>query len=381
MPRLPVLLQQQRYATVARLDLLRSVGFRHMWRRRRAGNRFEALVGEHSQRAVAEMWREGADAVGAEMRVLSPKLFEFRQGTAVTRISLHTTPFHDLVSMRVAEDKPFAYRILAEAGLPVPDHVVIDAADLGDTARAFQQRFPPPFVVKPAHGGGGAGVIGEIYTPGQLRRALVHVRRLSREALLERQIEGHSYRVLLLDGDVLDVLKRSRPRVMGDGNSTLEALMFREHERRIAANGSAGLKPFMVDLDCLYSIKRAGYHLHSVLPVGVSIAVRTATNFNAREQIDSVDEPFLEGTIELARRATEVLGTRLAGVDFVTSDAAGSLTESSGIILEVEAIPGLTHHYRTDGTGALRLTVPILRALLEGRANSPRSEQRAAASS
>jgi cyanophycin synthetase len=380
MLRLPVHLQRERDAIVARLDLLRSVGVRHMWRKRSARNRFTDLVGEHSWRVVAEMWREGADAVGAEMRLLSPKLFEFRQGTAVARISLHTTPFHDLVSMRVAEDKPLAYRILAEAGLPVPDHAVIDAADV-DTARAFQQRFPPPFVVKPARGGGGAGVIGEIYTLGQLRRALVHVRRLGREALLERQIEGDSYRVLLLDGEVLDVLKRSRPRVTGDGRSTIEALISREHERRIAASSAAGLKPFMVDLDCLYSVQRAGYHLHSVLPAGVSIAVRTASNFNAREQIDTVDEAFLEGTIELARRATEVLGTRLAGVDFVRSDATRSRTEPGGIILEVEAIPGLTHHYRTDGTGALRVTVPILRALLEGRANAPARSGAAAAAS
>jgi cyanophycin synthetase len=364
---------EERYALVARLDLLRHLGFRHMWRRRNADKRFDDVLEEHSERVIIEMWREGADAIGASMDLLSPKLFEFRQGKAVARISLSTTPFHDLVSIQLAEDKPLAYRILEQAEVPVPDHCVIDAADIA-SARRFYERFAPPFVVKPVRGGGGLGVIGEIHTFDQLRRALAHVRRFGRDALLERQIYGDSYRVLLLDGELLDVLKRSRPTVAGDGRSTIEELMFREHERRIALGAASGLKPFMVDLDSLYSIEQAGYHLRSVLPEGITAVVKTATNFNAREEIGGNDEQLPEGTLELARRAAAALGCRLAGVDFVTTDASRGLAEA-GAVLEVEPVPGLWHHYRTDGTGALRITVPILRSLLQGNAASPRPRE------
>jgi cyanophycin synthetase len=363
-------LEEARYAWAARLDLLRLVGFRHLWRRRLAGRRFDDVLEEHSERVIVEMWREGADAIGASMDLLSPTLFEFRQGQAAARISLSTTPFHDLVSIHVAENKPLAYRILEQAEVPVPEHCVIDASDV-TSARAFYERFAPPFVVKPVRGGGGAGVIGEIHTFAQLRRALPHVRRYGRDALFERQIYGDSYRVLLLDGEVLDVLKRSRPTMTGDGRSTIEELMFREHERRIALGAGSGLKPLMVDLDSLYSLERAGYHLHSVLPPGTTAVVKTATNFNAKEQIGGGDEQLPEGTLEVARRAADALGCRLAGVDLVTTDATRPLAES-GAVLEVEPVPGLWHHYRTDGTGALRITIPILSSLLEGNAASPR---------
>jgi cyanophycin synthetase len=362
-------LTEARYTLAARLDLLRLIGFRHMWRRRHASKRFDQVLEDHSEHVIAEMWSEAADAIGASMEQLSPRLFEFREGQSVGRLSLSTTPFHDLVSVQVAQDKPLAYRILERAEVPVPEHCLVDASDIA-SARAFYYRFAPPFVVKPARGGGGVGVVGEVHTFEQLRRALAHVRRFGRDALLERQIDGDSYRVLLLDGELLDVLKRSRPTVTGDGDSTIEQLMFREHERRIALGAASGLKPFIVDLDSLYSIEHAGYHLRSVLPEGATAVVKTATNFNAREEIGG-DERLHEVTLEVARRAAGALGCRLAGVDFVTTDATRPLAES-GAVLEVEPVPGLWHHYRTDGTGALRITIPILRSLLEGKAASQR---------
>jgi D-alanine-D-alanine ligase-like ATP-grasp enzyme len=356
-----VTLAEKRYALTARLDLLRLVGPRLMWRRRDASRRFDDFVNEHSEHVIAQMWEEGAAASGVQMERLAPTLFEFRRGQATTRISLCTTRVHDLVSTRLAEDKPLAYRILVEAGIPVPDHTVVDADDLG-SARAFFERFPPPFVVKPVSGGGGTGVVGEIHDFAQLRRALVHTRRLGPRALIERQLDGDSYRLLFLEGELLDVLRRARPRVTGDGVSTIEQLISREHERRIAAGPASGLKPFIVDLDSVYSIRRSGYELRSVLPAGVSVVVKTATNFNARGEIAEGGE-LPESTIDTARRSADALGCRLAGVDLVLTDPSGAFAET-GAVLEVEPVPGLWHHYRADGTGGLRVTVPILNALL-----------------
>jgi cyanophycin synthetase len=307
------------------------------------------------------MWREGAEAVGAEMVLVSPTLFEFRRDQTATRISLSTTPFHDLVSLAVAEDKPLAYRLLREAAVPVPDHEVVDLRDV-DGARGVFERLSPPFVVKPVRGGGGTGVVGEIHTFDDLRRALNHARRFSSRAFVERQIDGDSYRLLLLDGEPLDVLKRSRPRVTGDGRATIEELIFKEHRRRISAGPAAGMKPFMVDLDTVFSIRQSGYELRSILPAGATAVVKTATNFNSKEEIGDGSE-LPESTLEVARRAAAVLGCRLAGVDLVTTDATRPLSES-GAVLEVEPVPGLWHHYRPDGNGALKITVPILNALL-----------------
>ena len=67
-------------------------------------------------------------------------------------------------------------------------------------------------VVKPATGtGGGAGVATGIRTRWQLARAAAAAAVYSDELLIERQVEGDNYRLLYLDGELLDAYVREAP--------------------------------------------------------------------------------------------------------------------------------------------------------------------------
>jgi len=69
--------------------------------------------------------------------------------------------------------------------------------------------------------------------------------------------------------------------------------------------------------------------------------------------------------VSVTRRAAAALGVRLAGVDVVTSDLSVPLASSGGVVLEVNPIPGLFHHYNVSNpNGASRVAIPILEALL-----------------
>jgi cyanophycin synthetase len=275
-----------------------------------------------------------------------------------------TTSYADRVSIHVASDKLLAYRLLQRAGLPVAEHHVVDVTDLA-AATAFLHQVGGACVAKPAHGGGGAGVSGEIRTRAQLRRALVAAGRYDDRAPIERQAAGDAYRVLLLDGEVLDVLRRTRPTVDGDGSSTIEQLLFREHARRANDQGPYGLKPFVVDLDCLFTLETFGHTLRDVPALGTPVVVKTATNYNGPSASSTFPRPYPEALVEPAREAARVLGVRLAGVDIVTVDPSVPLAGCGGVILEVNPIPGLNHHYNVaNPDDATKVCVPILRALL-----------------
>jgi cyanophycin synthetase len=353
--------RRQRNLLAFRLDLLRTLGLRHAVRRVRANARHRsALVGRRA-RVPDRMWREAAAELGAEVRELAPEVLEFAVGGATTRVRGQTTPFADPVSESVASDKPLAYRLLADAGLPVPEHALMSVRAVAD-AEAFVARVGGPCIVKPARGGGGAGVTGEVRTPAQLRRALVSAARFDSDVLLEHQVAGDSYRVLLLDGEVLDVIKRARPTITGDGRSTIEELMFREYATRIAADDASGLKPFVVDLDCLFTLAAAGRTIHTVLAAGEAARLKTATNFNSADESETLPAPYPEALIDLARRAATAVGSRLAGVDVVAADSSAA---AGAVVLEVNATPGLTHHYNVaDPSSSSRIAVPILAALL-----------------
>lgn len=312
------------------------------------------------------MWREAAVKVGAEQRRLSPTIIEVRRGEATTHIAHRaTTALTDRATFELSSDKPTSLQLLRAAGVPIPEHIVLESRDLA-AAEAFMRSQGAPLIVKPAVGQGGSGVIGHVTTPAQLARALRHAARFDRRVLIERHMQGDSYRLLFLDGELLDTIRRPAPQLTGDGSSTIEELITREYERRIAAGGDgAGWKPYDIDLDCLTVVESSGYRLDSVLDNGTSIPIRTATNHTGPDLTETFRGTMSRDLVAASLAAVSVLGPRLAGVDVVTTDPERALEETGGVILEVNALPGLLHHYQVaDQANATRVAVPILEALL-----------------
>ncbi len=356
----------------ARIASVRRLGPRLALEQRRLNARHARTSAETARQHSDEMWQEAAQHVGAVVLQLSPDLKEIRRGDATTHIGhLATTPLTDRVTFELTADKPLSLRLLAAAGIPTPEHVVVATDDLS-AARTFMERVGAPLIVKPAVGKGGSGVVGHVTTSHQLERALRNVARSDARAMIERQAQGDSYRLLFLDGRLLDTVRHSPPRLRGDGVSTLQQLVIREFTRRIAAGGDpAGWKPFGIDLDCLTVIESTGYELGSVLDAGSEIRIRTATNFTGPDESVTYRGPLSPQIVAAALAAVNVLGPRLAGVDVVTSDVGLPLEETGGVVLEVNALPGLRHHYLVaDPINATRVAVPILEALL----NRPRGE-------
>jgi cyanophycin synthetase len=346
------------------LVIVRHVGLRHVWRRRRLRSQYDRAVAKAFPVVLDKIWRDAASELGAEVRSLSPAFLEIRRGPQTVRITRRTvTPLTDVVSSDLTNDKPLVHRLLAEAGLPIPEYVVVPTDDV-DEAADFLARVPPPLVVKPAEGTAGHGVVGQIYTLEQLNRALRDSGRYGSRVLVERIVAGDTYRLLFLDGNLLDAIRRLPTCLQGDGRSTIEALMFREFERRIAAGGDAyGFRPFEVDLDTLGHLDHAHYKLDTVLPAGESIVIKTASN--ASGPAESAFEDVCSDVVDASRKAAEVLGIRVAGVDVVTSDPSRPLSETGGVILEVN-VPGLHHHYNVaDPARARRVATPILAAALQ----------------
>ncbi|MFL5679533.1 MAG: hypothetical protein ACJ77B_02945, partial [Chloroflexota bacterium] len=172
-----------------------------------------------------------------------------------------------------------------------------------------------------------------------------------------------TYRVLVLDGEVLGVLERRRPSVVGDGRSTVGELVLEEYARRTNADDATGLKHFAVDLDCVYTVARSGRTIDAVLPAGDELVIKTATNSNGPNENRTV-EPPPAGIADAAVLAAAALGARIAGVDIVTTDPGRSLGETDGVVLDVNPVPALTHHYNVADESPTKVAVPILRSLL-----------------
>jgi cyanophycin synthetase len=313
-----------------------------------------------------EAWQRAAECVGADFEALSENVAEItRQGRRL-RVSGSITSIDDPVSLRLAANKPAVYRLLSEYGIPVPPHAVLDA----ESARRRNHRLeslPRPLVVKPAADtGAGSGVSANVKSAGQLRHAVAWARAFAPRVLVESQIGGDCYRVLLLDYEVLDVVRRRPPRIIGDGGSTVRDLIRRENRRRLEVGTQRAQVLIRRDPDLVNTLAARGLRLRSCPPKGQAIDLKQVINENSASENECANGELCPEILNTARLAARALGLRLAGVDVICRDPTVPLDRSGGVVLEVNGTPGFHYHYQRSGP-SFPVAEHLLRRLLVGQ--------------
>lgn len=347
-----------------RLDLVRSLGLRQAFKRRRE----EATVAERPAGGMRpgyrEIWLDAARDLGAEATELGDGFMELRRGDTSVLVWNSWVPLDDAVTLRLAEDKILSRAKLEAAGLPVPEHALFELADLSP-ALDFLEARSSSCMVKPADSSGGSGATSGVREANGLLRACLRAARIGKKMLIETQVPGDLYRLLFLEGEFVDAVRRLPPRVTGDGRATIAELVAAENERRREVGAAQRMGLLRLDLDSLLTLEQAGLNPRSILGPGERLAVKTVVNQNSAEDNANVRDEVGESLVVDARAAVRALGVRLAGVDLITPDPSVSLKTAKGAILEVNGTPGLHYHYDVSNPEhAVPVAVPILERLL-----------------
>lgn len=329
-------------------------GRRHAGRRQAEG---------HLAAFYARVWKEAADEVGATLEDLGMGVYEIRLGEARTRVVQNTTAMDDHATFLVARSKPVIYGLLNRNDLPTPRFAEFGIDDMRP-AVALLEAVGGDCVVKPGSGtGGGRGVTTGIRTRWQLARAAFAASLHSDDLVIEEQIDGDNYRLLYLDGTLIDAVHRKPPTVIADGRSSLLRLVKGANAERLACGPGLSHVLLTIDMDMKRTLAKQGYTLASVPPAGAVVTLKTAINENAGPDNRTATDEIGEALVEEGAQAAALAGVRLAGVDVITRDPRRSLRESGGVILEVNTPPGYYWHYHKRD-GAFPLAVHVLNHLL-----------------
>ena len=313
-----------------------------------------------------EAWREAAAELDAEVVDLGAGFLEIRRDGRRTRVWGQHVEIDHPVTLQLAGDKAVVHALLREAGLPVPDFAAFSLESI-EKARTFLASHCGPCVVKPWCGtGGGRGVSTNVRTPRELRRAAIDAAVYSGKLLIEAQVPGDGYRLLYLDGELLDAVCRRPPHVVGDGKATIRELIERENRRRAVEGGAAATGRIMVDAHCRATLRREGRSLSTVLAEGGTAQVQSISNAGSEQDSETVLHEIGPELRQQGARAAEVAGVRLAGVDVITTDPGVAPADCGGAFNEVNTTPGLHWHYRIRNTEQrVPVCTIVLRRLLE----------------
>ncbi|MDF0599624.1 hypothetical protein P1J78_02660 [Psychromarinibacter sp. C21-152] len=296
------------------------------------------------QRFYDRLWAEAAREIGATVEPTPLRLTCIRRGPMVTYLRESEVMLDNALMFDVVGDKAFCYRLFADRGLPVPAYCAFSPGRLAD-AETFLELLGAPVAVKPMAGtGGGRGVTTGIRTAAALRRAARYASGYGPRLLAEEELGGESIRLLYLDGVFLDAVRRERPRVTGDGRSTLRALIRQENVRRRDAAEPVALSPLRLDEDMRNTLARQGLGLRHVPAAGTEVTVKGAVNENAAAQNHSIRDAIHPDIVDRIGRLVRDMGVRFAGVDLLAGDVSRPLAETDAVVHEVNANPGLHHH-------------------------------------
>ncbi|WP_309085335.1 cyanophycin synthetase [Chelativorans sp.] len=324
--------------------------------------RLEALKDLHRDVALgpttASLVREAQRRDIPVWRVDDTSLVQLGQGKYQKRIRASCTGITSEIATEIACDKDLTKRLLQEAGIPVPRGSVVRSAD--EAVKAAED-LGYPVVVKPLEGNHGRGVTIGIETADEVRWAFDIAREHDRTILVEQQFSGSDHRILVIGGEVVAVAERLPAHVVGDGRRSIAELieMVNLDPRRDEGH-SAFLTRIEVDECVEHFLEKRGLTLASIPPEGRRVDLRPTANLSTGgTAIDRTDEIHPENAL-IARRAAQIVGLDVAGIDFLCPDIRRPVSETGGGIIEVNAGPGFRMHLQPSEGRSRNVARPMI---------------------
>ncbi|MEM7581870.1 MAG: cyanophycin synthetase [Acidobacteriota bacterium] len=269
-------------------------------------------------------------------------LVQFGHGRFGKRIQATVTSETRNIAVEIASDKEETHTLLGDLGLPVPGQRLVYSER--EAVRAAEG-LGYPVVVKPLNANHGRGVSINLNESEAIKTAFNQAREHSRGILVERFIEGLDHRLLVVDGELIAASKRVPGHVVGDGKSTIEALVEEVNsDPRRGIGHEKVLTRLKFDHQANRLLEQKGYTVESVPPEGEVVYLRSTGNLSTGGTAVDVTDLVHPDNREMAQRAAKAIGLDVAGVDFLTTDISRSYHETGGAICEVNAAPGFRMH-------------------------------------
>jgi hypothetical protein len=297
------------------------------------------------------VWGEAAAALGLSVTDIGGQFFDIRCPGSVLRICRNFTSLDDQVTVAIAANKPLVHQLLAARHVPLPAHLACSYRN-ATAAWAFVSQRGRPCVVKPAKGtGGGMGITIDVSTKSALVAAMGRAGSYCGELLIEEQIPGDNYRLLYLDGTLIEALRRRPPLLLGDGTSTVKELVSTD----MSQDGGvlrAGRASRHGDRRIHRLLAQTGRAPNDVPAAGEPVRLRRVIDMDDRQDNESVTNSICAAIVQSGAAAAAAVGVRLAGVDVITPDHSIPLEGAGGAVIEVNTGPGLHYHYMTTSDPA-----------------------------
>ena len=263
--------------------------------------------------------------------------------------------------------------ILKKAGIPTPKQD-LEFMNKNKSSRLLRaaQRIGLPVILKPAHTPEflyalpDHPVLGPLSTQEEVVSAYEHAFDRRLPVWIESYVPGDTYRFLVIDQQIISVLRQHPPQVVGDGRSNLRELVqekIRQSQSLLERQAWSGIAAPATDVS--FQLSLLGLTWESIAKPGQVVQLRrTCTPYNGGT-CDDVSSTLPQAFQELALTVALACQISIAGIEIVISNPDNSPSYPNCAVTSVIPDPDLYLHSlvkagadRTPATYLLRSVFP-----------------------
>lgn len=306
----------------------------------------------HDSVIQVELLRQAAHSRNLEVKPSDSKFTRLSDGDASVVFYKCMSHRTRVVTRRATNtSKDWTKQLLRAAGIPTPDWQTF-AGDQRVKALQWAETRQTPVVVKPVQGSWGRGVSLPVRGAAHFERAWDNAVATGTNAVLvEEYVSGRTYRLFVLDHQIVAAAEILPASVTGNGTHTLQDLIWLKNEQR-KENPSLAICPLVLDHAVSDYLAAQGIDGRSILPAGQHLVLHTVANIgtggDSRDVTAQVHPDFAPIAV-MTRRA--VFDPPHVGIDIIAEDITLAPAKQRWSIIEVNSNPDIDlHHFPSYGT-------------------------------
>ena len=304
---------------------------------------------------LARLLRKLAPRIGARV-LLEPEWkiagqIIFKDGKK-SYFRYNTLDLNPVGASDIAKDKGYANFFMRRMGYPTIEGTTFFSDEWCEAIRSkrdtraayrYAKKLGFPVIVKPNSGTQGIDV-ALVHTKRDFYRAMKQIFKHDRVALVQKQVHGQDYRIVVLDKEIISAYERISLNVVGDGRSTIKQLLAKKSRAFIASSRDTRIN--MKDPRIANKLKHQKLTFASVPHKDERVYLLDNANLSSGGDAVDVTQKIHRDFKKLTVKLTRDMGLRMCGVDLMVE---GNISDKPNKyrILEINAAPGLDHYVKT----------------------------------
>jgi len=261
-----------------------------------------------------------------DVSIINSNLLELKINNRLIYLKGSRTSLQSSVGYSIADNKDLTKVILNRHKIPNAKHIVVK--------KIKQLNFP--LVMKPIDGNQGKGVIVGIKSYSKARTFFIQSQMQEKKSMIfEETLVGSEFRILCIDHKFVAATLRKPAFVVGDGNKTIEELIYEKNHPKIVINYLLA-----------YDLNAQNLSYTSIPDKGEEVQLRKISNLSSGGEPENVTDQVCEYNKKLFERISLICDLNVAGLDIMCKTLSKPIDEQheAGVI-EVNASPGLRMHH------------------------------------